>query len=218
MNLEQARINMIKQQIRTCEVVDPRVLDVLEHVPREDFVPMRHRKLAFSDMRLPLGHDQIIMRPVEQGRLLQRLALEPTDRVLEIGTGTGFLTACIAALAEHVTSIERISELAERGAANLDSHGCSNVRLVEGDVFHSGLMAQQFDAVVVTASVPGIPDPLLQALRPGGRLFIVRGQSPAMEALIVHRDDAGALREDSLFETDLPRLFGSEPPAQFQFD
>ncbi|MDT8439330.1 MAG: protein-L-isoaspartate O-methyltransferase [Wenzhouxiangellaceae bacterium] len=218
MNLEQARTNMIKQQIRTWGVADNRVVEVLQTVAREDFVPMRHRKLAFSDLRLPLGHDQVMMRPLEQGRLLQGLELKPSDRVLEVGTGSGFLTACLAALTEHVTSIERIAELADRAAANLDSHGRANLTLLTGDVFEAGLEAGAYDAIVVTASVPSVPEPFLQALRPGGRLFIVRGRSPAMEALIVHRDQDGKLSENSLFDTDLPRLHGTEEPEQFHFD
>lgn len=218
MNLEQARSNMIKQQIRTWEVVDPRVLDVLENVAREDFVPTRHRKLAFADLRLPLGHDQVMMRPLEQGRVLQALALTPGDTVLEVGTGSGFLTACLAELSKSVTSIERIEELAERAESNLDSRDYDNVTLLTEDVFASSTLTQHYDAVVVTASVPGIPESLLQALRPGGRLFVVRGRSPAMEALVVRRDEFGQLHEDSLFETDLPRLAGAEETERFHFD
>lgn len=217
MNLEQARSNMIDHQIRSWEVLDGRVLDVLREVPREEFVPTRHRKLAFSDLRIPLGHDQVMMKPVEQGRLLQGLALAGQEKVLEVGTGSGFLTACLARLASHVTSIEIIESIAEKAHAALASEGVEGLDLKIGDALAAGFGDGQFDVVVITGSVASIPDPVVRWLRPGGRLFIVRGQSPAMEALVVTRTESGRLSEDSLFETDLPRLIGAEDPPAFRF-
>lgn len=219
MNLEQARNNMIDQQVRTWEVLDSRVLDVMREVPREEFVPVRHRKLAFSDLRIPLGHGQVMMKPIEQGRLLQSLMLDPAERVLEVGTGSGFLTACLARLADSVTSIEIIEALAAQARSNLEARDTGDVELVVGDVLEAGFEDGAFDAVVVTASVASVPDPLVRRLRPGGRLFIVRGHSPApvMEALVITRTESGKLSEQSLFETELPRLIGAEDAPVFRF-
>lgn len=217
MNVELARTNMIDQQIRSWEVLDSRVLEVLRETPREEFVPARHRKIAFSDLRIPLGHDQLMMKPIEQGRLLQGLALVEGENVLEIGTGSGFLTACLAKLAGHVTSIEIIEEIARQAEASLEARGTEGVSLRIGDVLETGFDEGAFDAIVVSASVASIPDQFVRWLRPGGRLFIVRGQSPSMEALVVTRNDSGRLSEQSLFDTDLPRLIGAEDAPVFRF-
>lgn len=217
MNLEEARTNMIDQQIRSWEVLDGRVLEVLRDVPREMFVPARHRKLAFSDLRIPLGHDQVMMKPIEQGRLLQSLALDGTENVLEIGTGSGFITECLARLARQVTSLEIIEGIAEQAKANLEARAIESIELLRGDALDAGFEDGQFDVVVVTASVASIPDPMIRWLRPGGRLFIVRGQSPSMEALVVTRTESGRLSEQSLFDTVLPRLIGAEDGPTFRF-
>ncbi len=217
MNLDQARSNMIKQQVRTWEVLDNLVLDVLESVPRENFVPARHRKLAFSDLRIPLGHDQIMMKPIEQGRALQSLALTGSEHVLEIGTGSGYLTACLAQLAGKVTSLERIEELAATARDNLGQVDRENIELLSGDVFAQPFRDASYDAIMVTASVSAVPENLTRWLRPGGRLFIVRGHSPAMEALLIRRSESGKLSEESLFDTDLPRLLGTEEAPKFEF-
>jgi len=216
-NLEQARNHMIDQQVRSWEVLDPRVLEVLRQVPREEFVPARHRKLAFSDLRIPLGHGQVMMKPIEQGRVLQSLRLDAQDKVLEVGTGSGFLTACLARLAVSVTSIEIIESIAEQARSSLEAQGVDGIDLRTGDVLQAGFGDGQFDVVVVTASFASIPETMVHWLRPGGRLFVVRGQSPAMEALVVTRTESGRLSEDSLFETDLPRLIGAEDPPTFRF-
>jgi len=208
---------MIDHQVRSWEVLDGRVLDVLREVPREEFVPVRHRKLAFSDLRIPLGHDQVMMKPIEQGRLLQSLGLEGNEKLLEVGTGSGFLTACLARLGADVTSIEIIDSLAEQARATLAAQAVEDLELKTGDALAAGFGDAQFDVVVITASVASVPDPVVRWLRPGGRLFIVRGQSPAMEALVVTRTESGRLSEDSLFETDMPRLIGAEDPPAFRF-
>lgn len=217
MNLEQARTNMIDQQIRSWEVLDSRVLDILREIPREEFVPTRHRKIAFSDLRIPLGHGQFMMKPIEQGRLLQGLALAEGEKVLEIGTGSGFLTACLAAMTGNVTSIEMLADIAEQAKANLEARGTEGVDLRTGDVLDARFEDGEFDTIVVTASVASIPEQFVRWLRPGGRLFIVRGRSPAMEALVVTRSDSGRLSEQSLFDTDLPRLIGAEDAPVFNF-
>ncbi len=217
MNFEQARINMIDQQIRSWEVLDSRVLEVMREIPREEFVPTRHRKIAFSDLRIPLSHDQLMMKPVEQGRLLQSLALLPGEKVLEVGTGSGFLTACLATITGNVTSIEIIEDIAEQAKANLEAHATEGVKLMTGDALEAGFDDSVFDAIVVAASVAAIPEHFIRWLNADGRLFIVRGNAPAMEALVVTRSPSGRLSEQSLFETDLPRLIGAEDAPVFNF-
>lgn len=218
MNLEQARANMINQQVRTWEVLDEGVLAALREVPREEFVPVRYRKLAFSDLRIPLGHGQIMMKPIEQGRMLQSLALQEGERVLEIGTGTGFITACLDRLGGRVTSIEILESLAEQAETNLDMQDVGDVDLRVGDALSADFESAGYDAVVVSASIASVPERLIELLRPGGRLFAVRGMSPAMEAVLLTRPEAGRTREESLFDTDLPRLIGAEDAPVFSFD
>lgn len=217
MNLEHARSNMIEQQVRTWEVLDARVLDVLRAVPREDYTPATHRKLAFSDLRIPLESGQVMMKPIEEGRCLQSLALEGGERVLEVGTGSGFLTACLAALGADVVSLEILPSLAEQARRTLDAHGVEGVEVRQADALASEFDDGSFDAIVVTASVSSIPDAFGTWLKPGGRMFIVRGASPAMEALRVERTESGRLAEESLFDTDLPRLIGAEDAPRFEF-
>ncbi|MDT8407980.1 MAG: protein-L-isoaspartate O-methyltransferase [Wenzhouxiangellaceae bacterium] len=215
MSLDQARTSMIEQQVRSWEVLDGAVLEVMREIPREEFVPQAHRKLAFYDLRIPLGHGQVMMKPIEQGRVLQALLLKPDDRVLEIGTGTGFLTACLARLAGSVVSIEIIEALAEQARANIGKTEAIELRF--GDVLQADFQPASFDAIVATSSVASVPQNLTAWLKPGGRLFIVRGQSPAMEAVLVTRTESAHLSEESLFDTDLPRLIGAEDAPSFKF-
>jgi protein-L-isoaspartate(D-aspartate) O-methyltransferase len=216
LNLDQARFNMVEQQVRTWEVLDPRVLDILRDVPREDFVPSRYRKLAFADLRIPLEQGQVMMKPLEEGRALQALAIEPGQRVLEIGTGSGFLAACMAGLGGQVVSVEIHADLAESAAARLERLQVQGVEVVQGDALSGFSPEGQFDAVVVTGSARQVPEAFKAWVAPGGRLFAVRGDSPAMEAVcLTRRGERWA--EDSLFETDLPRLIGAEDRPEFDF-
>ncbi|WP_206212152.1 protein-L-isoaspartate O-methyltransferase [Wenzhouxiangella sp. XN79A] len=217
MNLEHARSNMIEQQVRTWDVLDARVLDVLRTVPREDYAPAAHRKLAFSDLRIPLDGHQVMMKPIEEGRCLQSLALEGGETVLEIGAGSGFLTACLAALGAEVISLEILESLVDQARRALDAHGVERVDVRHADALEARFDEASFDAIVVTASVSAIPDSFGGWLKPGGRMFIVRGASPAMEALRVTRTGSGRLAEESLFDTDLPRLIGAEDVPKFEF-
>ena len=217
LNLEQARFNMVEQQVRTWEVLDQRVLDVLRSVPREDFVPSRYRKMAFADLRLPIGEGEVMMKPLEEGRLLQSLNIESGQRVLEIGTGSGFLAACLAALGGRVKSLEIHASLAESARARLDRSGFSAVEVERADALNAALPEHAFDAVVLTASVAEVPNALLAAVATGGRLFVVRGQPPAMEAVCLTRLGGGRWHAESLFETDLPRLRGGEDRPTFDF-
>ena len=217
MNFERARHNMVEQQVRTWEVLDTIVLDVLEDIQREDFVPVRYRKLAFADLNIPLAHDQHMMKPVVEGRMLQALELATDETVLEIGTGSGFITACLARLAKHVVSVEIIEELAETAKRTLKEKEVHNLDLFTGDVMNGWQPEQAHDVVVVTASVPFVPESFRGWVNPGGRLFVITGDSPAMEARLLTRLNASEWREESLFETDLPRLINSEQAPRFEF-
>lgn len=214
-NIEQARYNMVENQVRPWEVPDARVLETLSAIRREDFVPARYRALAFADLALPLGHGEVMLKPVVEGRLLQALALAPDERVLEIGSGSGFLTACLARLAGSVTSIERRADLAETARAHLAGAGVHNVRLEVVDALTGFQADAPFDVVVAGGAVYALPERLRAMVRPGGRLFAIVGESPAMQATLYTRVDASHWIEQSLFETDLPYLTNAEPPRHF---
>ena len=213
MNFDQARFAMIEQQVRPWEVLDPRVLDALMLVRREDFVDPAHRQLAFADLPLPLAHGEVMMKPVVEGRLLQALNIDPGDEVLEIGTGSGFVTACLAQLARSVVSIDLYGDFVEAARARLVAAGFTNVRLETANALQWE-PGRQFDAIAVTAAVAQIPQSFGQWLKPGGRLFVVQGNSPVQQALRVTRRDE-SLHSESLFETDIPYLHGAEPVPQF---
>jgi len=207
-----ARELMVEQQIRPWDVLEIRVLDVLARLPREAFVAESHRALAYADIELPLGLGQKMMKPVIEGRTLQALNLQPGDEVLEIGTGSGYLSACMGELARDVLSLEIEPELASTARARLDAAGLgNNVRIETADAL-SWDTERRFDAICVTAAVDTIPARFAQWLRPGGRLFVIRGRSPVMEAVLVQAD--GSL--ESLFETDIDYLRGAAPAPQFQ--
>ncbi|MGE8212104.1 MULTISPECIES: protein-L-isoaspartate O-methyltransferase [unclassified Stenotrophomonas] len=211
-NFSHAREMMVEQQIRPWDVLEVRVLDVLARLPREAFVAEANRALAYADIELPLGHGQKMMKPVIEGRTLQALDLQPTDEVLEIGTGSGFLSACIGELAREVLSLEIQPELAERARQNLDGAKLgSNVRIEVADAL-DWQSQRQFDAICITGAVETVPVQFLKMLRPGGRLFAITGTSPVMEAVLVKADGS----VESLFETDLDYLQGAAPAAQFQ--
>jgi len=217
MNFEQARFNMIEQQVRTWEVLDERVLELLETTHREDFVPVRYRKMAFTDMAIPLEHGQTMMKPVVEGRLLQSLELKPDETVLEIGTGSGFLTACLAKLAKQVVSVEIHEQFSTEVAAKLKENDIKNVELETGNAMTGWQPEHAHDVLVVTGSVPVIPDHFRGWVNPGGRLFVVCGESPAMEAKLLTKLNVTEWREESLFETDLARLIDAEKAPEFEF-
>jgi protein-L-isoaspartate(D-aspartate) O-methyltransferase len=211
-----ARENMVEQQVRPWDVLDVRVLDVLSQMPRDAFVPEAYRALAYADLAVPIGHGELMLKPVVEGRMLQALALAPTDDVLEIGTGSGFLTACLGRLARDVVSVEIHADLAESARARLARLGFDgNVRIETADAMHYQA-TRQFDAICVSAAVDSLPQHFVQWLRPGGRMFVVQGRAPAMTAVLVHNDVNGP-RIESLFETVLPYLAGAAPTPEFQF-
>ena len=213
-----ARELMVEQQVRPWDVLDMDVLEVIGRLPREAFVPEAQRALAYADLELPLGHGAQMMKPVVEGRMLQALQLKSGDSVLEVGTGSGYISACLGALARDVVSIEQVPELAASARARLDATGLgNNVRIEVADALrYDG--SRQFDAVCVTGAVAEVPERFLQWLRPGGRLFVVRGQAPAMEAVRIARTGTvNATATESLFETELGYLHGAEPVPQFLF-
>ena len=217
MNFERARNNMVEQQVRPWEVLDSNVLELLEAIHREDFVPVRYRKLAFADLNIPLEHGQFMMKPVVEGRMLQALELRQDETALEIGTGSGFITACLARLARSVVSVEIFAELHESAARKLNEREVHNIELFCGDAMQGWQPEQAHDVVVVTGSVGHVPEQFRGWVNPGGRLFAVTGEAPAMEARLYTRLDATEWREESLFETDLPRLINAEQAPQFEF-
>lgn len=216
MNLEQARFNMIEQQIRTWEVLDPVVLDLLHQIPREDFVPAAYKGLAFADLEIPLGHGQSMLSPKLEARMLQALGLKKTDTVLEIGTGSGYMTALLARLAQHVYSVELVQELSHSAAQKLAAHDISNITLEVGDGAHSW-DAGTYDVIVLTGSVPLLPEDFEAQLKPGGRLLAVVGEAPAMEAILVICVSPGVYRRTTLFETCTPSLNNAAQPERFRF-
>jgi len=217
MNIEQARLNMVENQVRPWEVLDGRVLDVISRVRREDFVAPEHRQLAFADLCLPLGHGEVMMKPVVEGRVLQALELQPTDRVLEIGTGSGFLTACLATLSAQVTSVDMHADFTTAAGQRLRTAGIANTSLVTAEAVHAWQPEGLFDALVVTGAVFEIPPRWLTWLKPGARALVVRGLSPVQHATLLTHEGAGRYREEILFETDLPYLTHAEPPQRFVF-
>lgn len=212
-DFEQARFAMVEQQVRPWEVLDFRVLDVIGSVKREDFAPPRHRKLAYADLALPLEHGEFMLKPVIEGRLLQALDLSPEHEVLEIGTGSGYLTACLGHLARAVHSVDLHPDFIDRARARLQAAGLANVSLEAADAL-AYQPGRQFDAVAIGGAVAEVPQRFLDLVRPGGRLFVVRGLSPVQEAVLYTRAEHGWAIE-SLFETDIPYLHGAEPKQRF---
>lgn len=216
MNTDFARQQMIDQQVRAWSVLDSKVLDALKAVPREQFVPEVFKSLAFADTEIPLGHAQMMMTPTIEGRLLQALGLAGDEKVLEIGTGSGFLTAVLANLSAEVTSIDIFDDFLSTAKHRLQDCDIENVALFTMDGTKS-LPDGTFDAIAVTGSMQFLDERLKNALNPGGRLFVVLGDAPAMTATRVTRVDANEWRMDTLFETDLLPLVNGALPPQFSF-
>ncbi|MGH8640536.1 MAG: protein-L-isoaspartate O-methyltransferase family protein [Burkholderiales bacterium] len=216
-DVERARFNMVEQQIRPWEVLDQRVLDLLFRVHREDFVPPRHRALAFVDMEIPIGHGERMLAPKMEARLVQELALEPGERVLEVGTGSGYMTALLASLARHVYSVDIVPELTGSAGAKLAAHGFANVTLETGDAARGWDSHAPYDAIVITGSLPVLPPAFPNSLRPGGRLIAVVGEPPVMGARIVTCVAPGACNTIGLFETCIAPLKNAPQPERFVF-
>ena len=210
-----ARETMVEQQVRPWDVFEPRVLETLARLPRERFVAEAHRALAYADLALPIGHGESMMKPVVEGRVLQALSIAAGEDVLEIGSGSGYLSACFGNLARDVVGLELHADLAETARQRLQAQGINNVRIDAADAFGWD-SERRFDAICVGGAVAAIPAHFLRWLRPGGRMFVVTGIAPAMDAVLLHAE-ADGLRSESLLETDIPYLVGAAPPSVFTF-
>lgn len=214
MNLETARSQMLGQQIRAWDVLDERVLDTLSRVPRERFVPDAFRGLAFADIEIPLEHGQQMLAPKVEGRILQALQIAPIDEALVIGTGSGFLTACVARLAQRVVSVDIFPDFIEAAGGRIAELGADNVELKAADVVTLS-DAAGFDAIAVTSSLPTLDERFVRMLRPDGRLFVVVGRPPIMEARLIRMRPGGHWTEESLFETLLTPMINAEHSEPF---
>ncbi len=214
MNIDYARQQMVEQQARCWDVLDPLILGVLGSVRREDFVPEIYRSMAFADTEIPIGHGESMMTPTYEGRLLQALSIDPEDSILEIGTGSGFVTACLATLAARVYSIDIHDDFTQSAAARLEAF--DNVQLDTMDATQS-LPDGAFDAIAVTGSIEEFDTRFVDALAPGGRLFVVVGKAPAMQARLITRTGDSDWTSETLFETVLKPLVHGAPPPQFAF-
>jgi protein-L-isoaspartate(D-aspartate) O-methyltransferase len=217
MNIEQARYNMVEQQIRPWDVLDQEVLDLLFKLRREDFVPPPHSALAFVDMEIPLGHGQAMWTPRLEARTVQELTVRPTDRVLEIGTGSGYLTALLAILAAEVVTVDIVPDFTADATRKLRAHGFENIHLHTADAARDWPDDAGFDVIVLTGSTPLLPDAFRQRLKSGGRLFAIIGEAPVMQAQLVTCTAPGAYRSVTLFETCVAPLVNAARPAAFVF-
>jgi protein-L-isoaspartate(D-aspartate) O-methyltransferase len=217
MDFERARFNMIEQQIRTWEVLDQRVLELLAKVPRENFVPEPYRALAFADMEIPIGYGEKMLQPKVEARMLQELALSEQDRVLEVGTGSGYMTALLASVATHVESVDIQPEFTRTAAVKLAAHGIGNITLETGDAARGWDQHGPYDAILLTGSVPILPETFKASLKAGGRLLAVIGEPPVMEAQLITNVGGGAYNAVSLFETCIAPLKNALHPERFVF-
>ena len=217
MNIEQARFNMIEQQIRTWEVLDPSVLELLQIVKREDFVPAAYREWAFVDTMIPLPNGQSMLEPKVEARLLQELAVQRHERVLEVGAGSGYMAALLAHRAQHVTTVEIDPVLAQLATDNLKRAWVTNAAVVTGDASGALPVDGPFDVIVLSGSVADVPRALLGQLKPGGRLTAIVGQLPIMQAVLMTRGPESGFARVELFDTVAPRLVGFGEPSRFTF-
>jgi len=217
MNIEQTRFNMVAQQIRTWYVLDDNVLDLLYKLKREEFVPAENREVAFVDMEIPLGHDQVMLTPKMEARILQELHIKKTDKILEVGSGSGYMTALLADRGAHVYSVEIIPELKTMAENNLKTHNITNVTIEQGDAARGWAKHEPYDVIVLTASTPVLPDAFQNSLNPGGRLFAIVGEDPVMEAVLITCTAPGEFTTTTLFETSTAPLINAQQPVRFTF-
>ena len=221
MDFNQARFNMVEQQVRPWDVLDPRVLNVIGNIPREQFVPEVSKNLAYADVRIPIGEFQgrtsHMLNPVIEGRMLQSLRITEDDIALQIGTGTGYITACLATLGRHVDSVDINPDMTVLAEKNLARFEITNVNLSTGDGSKKWEQKRFYDCIALMGSMPEVPDFYMKALKEGGRTFVVVGEAPVMKALLVTRIGKNEWTQDELFETCIETLINAEKPEEFQF-
>lgn len=217
MDLEQTRFNMVAQQIRTWNVLDDNVLDLLYKIKREEFVPAENRAMAFVDMEIPLGYGQVMLTPKMEARIVQELHIKKTDKILEVGSGSGYLTALLADQGAYVYSVEIVPELKTLAENNLKMHKITNITIELGDAARGWPKNEPYDVIVLTASTPALPDAFLKSLNPGGRLFAIVGEDPVMEALLITCAAPGEFTTTKLFETSTAPLTNALQPTRFTF-
>lgn len=216
-NITLARFNMIEQQIRPWDVLDQRVLDLIHTTPREAFVPQRFQGLAFADTEIPLGHGETMLAPKMVGRMLQALNIDSSDTILEIGTGSGYVTALLAHAGRQVYSIDIHPDFTQHAAMLLHAQGIHNVALETGDAAHGWPLHQPYDVILITGSLPILPPSFQQSLQRGGRLVAVVGDTPVMEAILITRTGDNEWSRESLFETSIKPLANAPQPSRFTF-
>ncbi|MEK7779291.1 MAG: protein-L-isoaspartate O-methyltransferase [Pseudomonadota bacterium] len=217
MNLEETRSIMVVQQIRPWYVLDDSVLDMLYKIKREDFVPSENRSLAFVDMEIPLGYGQIMLAPKVEARILQELKVTKSDKILEVGSGSGYMTALLAEKGDHVYSVEILPELKSLAEKNLKKYNIQNVTLEQGDAAQGWTKHAPYDVIALTGSTPVLPEVFKQSLNIGGRLFAIVGEDPVMQALLITRTGLTEFTTRNLFETSIPPLMNAQQPEKFLF-
>ena len=217
MNLEETRSIMVVQQIRPWYVLDDSVLDMLYKIKREDFVPSENRSLAFVDMEIPLGYGQIMLAPKVEARILQELKITKSDKILEVGSGSGYMTALLAEKGHHVYSVEILPELKSLAEKNLKGYNIQNVTLEQGDAAQGWTKHAPYDVIALTGSTPVLPEVFKQSLNIGGRLFAIVGEDPVMEALLITRTGLTEFTTRNLFETSIIPLMNAQQPEKFLF-
>ena len=217
MDLEKARFNMIEQQIRPWDVLDDTILSLLQRIKREEYVPEAYRAMAFMDLEIPLGQGESMLSPKVEARLVQELHIKPSDKVLEVGTGSGYMTALLASLAGHVHSVEIIPEFSQAAAQKLAAHDFNNVTCEVGDAARGWQKHAPYDVIVVTGSLPVLPPEFVAQLKPGGRLLAFIGLAPAMQARLTRLIEPGVVDSEVIFETDVRALRNATQPALFAF-
>lgn len=215
MNIELARHNMIEQQIRPWEVLDQKVLNLIADVPREEFVPAAYLNLAFCDMNVPIGYNEVMMAPKLEARMLQALDIQRHESVLEVGTGTGYVTTLLAKLARHVYSVDIHEEFVASAQGKLASDGTINVTIEQGDAAQGWDKYAPYEVIAITGSLPMLPMAFQESLTIGGRLFVIVGDAPVMEAKLITRIGQNEYQTQNLFETEMPPLRNALQPNRF---
>lgn len=215
LNYEEARHNMIVQQIQPWNVRSDEILELIQRIPREDFVPAKYKEHAFTDMNIPLADNQEMMSPKVEAYMMQALNVQPKESVLEIGTGSGYVTALLASLARHVESVDINAESQKQAEAKLAAHNLTNVTFEVGDAAQGWNKSKPYDVIAITGSLPVLPESFQRSLNVGGRLFAIVGDAPAMDVILITRVKDNEWSHKTLFETDIPALINAPEPERF---